>query len=107
MLENSIWSRYHKEQSIHEVLTALLKVDETYLTQDEGELYATLKRVLTKKELRLFVMSEAKIEAAVIAAELGMESESFEKAKKKTYGKLKGTKLAQQFKTAHQNENNS
>jgi hypothetical protein len=89
MLENSVWRHYHPETTIREVLASIYDCDASQIVDDENELYAEIKRTLTKKELRLFVMLEAEVDGIVIMNELGMDEESLEKAMKKTYHKLR------------------
>ncbi len=99
MLENSIWHQYLPETTIREVLASIYECDATQIAGDEGELYAELKRTLTKKELRLFVMLEAEVDGDTIANELGLEAEALEKAMKKTYHKIRN-KVRSHLKTA-------
>ena len=99
MLENSVWNQYLPETTIREVLASIYECDATQITGDEGELYAELKRTLTKKELRLFVMLEAEVQSDTILAELGMDENALEKAMKKTYHKIRN-KVRSHLKTA-------
>ena len=89
MLENSVWRQYHSDTTIREVLASIYDCDASQIADDENELYAELKRTLTKKELRLFVMLEAEVDSETIMNELGMDEEGLEKAMKKTYHKIR------------------
>lgn len=89
MLENSIWHQYHDVTTIREVLAAIYGCDASQIIPDEGALYAELKRTLTKKELRLFVMLEAKRSKTEVMEALGFDEEGFEKARKKAYHKIR------------------
>ena len=99
MLENSLWHQYHPETTIREVLAAIYDCGAAQIGMDEGGLYAELKRTLTKKELRLFIMSEAGMPDAAIAEALGMEAEEFSKSRKKAYHKIRN-KVRPHIKTA-------
>ena len=102
MLENSVWKRYHEEKTINETLFALLNFEEGYINDDEVLLYNIIKRLLTKKELRTFIMLEAEIAQDEIMKELSIETnDDFEKMKKKAYGKIRGNKFAQEMKNTH------
>jgi DNA-binding CsgD family transcriptional regulator len=89
MLENSIWRQYHDEMTIREVLAAIYGCDASQIVPDENVIYAELKRSLTKKELRLFVMLEAKRPETEIMETLGFDEEELAKARKKAYHKIR------------------
>ncbi len=102
MLENSVWKRYHEDKTINETLFPLLNFEEGYISNDETVLYNIVKRLLTKKELRAFIMLEAGINEDEIMKELSFDTkEDFEKNKKKAYGKIRGNKMAQELKNTH------
>jgi DNA-binding CsgD family transcriptional regulator len=87
-LENSIWRQYHKTLTIHDVLVRLYGCDAQQIQEDENALYAILKRRLTKKELRCFIMSEVGRDVAEIMDTLDVTSELFETLKRKAYRKV-------------------
>lgn len=93
MLENSIWQQYHTKTTIRETLAKLHEIDPIHFEGDESELYAALKSHLTKKELRLFVMNEAGADPLSIMSALKMSDDVFEKAKRKTYRKVRSNKI--------------
>lgn len=99
MLENSLWYAYHQEKSIQETLSGVYGCDPTQISVDEGRLYAILKRHLTKKELRAFIMKEADVEDAKMIKELGLDEEALAKSLKKAYHKLRG-KVRSEIKSA-------
>jgi len=101
VLENSLWQQYPTDRSIRVTLAAIYGCDVEQIGDDEAELYATLKRHLTKKELRLFIMSEAGEEPAAIADELKIDGVLFEKSRYKTYSKIKGNKIQDHVRTLH------
>jgi SHS2 domain-containing protein len=78
MLENSVWKQYHETKSIHEVLVGLYQCERDAIIEDESLLYAALKRRLTKKELRGFIMKEAGNEDALILEQLGLDAEGLQ-----------------------------
>lgn len=89
MLENSLWFQYHPQKTIRETLASIYGCDALQIGGDEGALYAELKRTLTKKELRLFIMAEADIARDEVMAALGLTEEELAKSLKKTYHKLR------------------
>ncbi len=99
MLENSLWQRYNEGKTIREVLSAIYGCDATEIGDDESALYAALKRHLTKKEFRLFIMNEAGVSHSEIAEEVGIGKEAFELAKHKTYRKIKQDKIRSEVKS--------
>lgn len=101
-----MWKQYVTDKSIREVLAAIYGCDAVQIGDNEVELYATLKRHLTKKELRLFIMVEAGIEQAEIAAELKMDEAPFEKARHKTYSKVRSNKIQDSVRTIHSDSKN-
>ncbi len=104
MLENSIWQQYHTDKTIRETLASIYKCDVSQIGSDEGELYAILKRHLTKKELRLFIMSEAGVESSKIISELKLDETLFDKAKHKTFSKIKGNKIHKEIRLSPKKE---
>lgn len=101
MLENSLWQQYHKQKSIRETLSAVYGCDTVQIGDNESELYAILKRHLTKKEIRLFIMHEAGISAVDIASELKMGETIFDKAIHKTYSKIRSNKIQDSVRTVN------
>lgn len=99
MLENSIWHAYLPHKSIHEALSAFYGCEKSQISVDEGYLYAVIKRNLTKKELRIFIMKQAGIADEKIMQEMGIEEEVFAKSLKKAHHKLRN-KVRSQIKAA-------
>lgn len=93
MLENSLWLRYNPTKTIREVLARLYDCSAVEISDDERELYASLKRHLTKKEFRMIMMNEAGLSAEEIGAEVGLEGESLTKAQYKAYRKIRQDKI--------------
>ncbi len=93
MLENSLWHKYSADTTIQAVLAALYKVDAAQIGGEENELYAILKRQLTKRELRLFIMNESGVSEAEIKQSMQLDDETFDAIKKKVYRKFKIDKL--------------
>lgn len=89
MLENSLWFRYFPETTIREVLAKIYGCDAAHIDDNEGELYAALKRTLTKKELRLFIMAEAETSAEAMAEAMEMDVDEVRKSLKKAYHKVR------------------
>ncbi len=93
MLENSLWHKYSADKTIQAVLAALYNADATQIGGEENELYAILKRQLTKRELRLFIMNESKVSEEEIKQSMQLDDETFDAIKKKVYRKFKIDKL--------------
>jgi hypothetical protein len=89
MLENSIWHHYLPETTIRSVLASIYGCEASQIASDEGELYAELKRTLTKKELRTFIMKEAGVADTEIMESLGFNEEELAKSLKKSYHKIR------------------
>lgn len=93
MLENSLWLRYNPEKTIREVLTRLYECDAVEIEADERELYASLKRHLTKKELKMVMMNEAGLSPEEIGVEVALEGPELLKAQYKAYRKVRQDKI--------------
>ncbi len=93
MLENSLWHKYSANKTIREVLADLYKADLEQIGGNENELYAIIKRQLTKKELRFFIMKEARVDESEIKQSMQLDNESFESIKLKVYRKFRIDKL--------------
>lgn len=93
MLENSLWLRYNPDKTIREVLARIYECNAVEIGDDERELYASLKRHLTKKEFRMVMMNEAGLSPEEIGAEVGLEGEELTKAQYKAYRKIRQDKI--------------
>jgi DNA-binding CsgD family transcriptional regulator len=98
MLENSLWLRYNPEKTIREVLARIYDCSAVEIGEDERELYASLKRHLTKKEFRMVMMNEAGLSAEEIGAEVGLEGEELKKAQYKAYRKIRQDKIRREVR---------
>jgi len=88
MLKNTVWRQYHDENNFREKLAEFCKLGSINLIEDDKVLYGVLKAKLTKKELKLFAMDTAKIDADTIKKEFAYNDEDLKKAKFKLYKKL-------------------
>ena len=104
MLENSLWLRYNPNKTIREVLARIYACDAVEVNDDERVLYASLKRHLTKKELRMIMMNEAEVSTEEIAAEVGMSEADLKKAQYKAYRKIRQEKIRNDVKAGPQSE---
>lgn len=93
MLENSLWLRYNPDKTIREVLARIYECSAVEIGDDERELYASLKRHLTKKEFRMVMMNEAGLSPEEIGAEVGLKGEELKKAQYKAYRKIRQDKI--------------
>lgn len=98
MLENSMWRKYHKENTFRERIVECCVLDSIDLIVEDKELYGTIKVKLTKKELKLFAMDSAKIADEKLKEEFSYDDAALEKAKFKLYKKLKQDKTRLDFK---------
>lgn len=104
MLENSLWLRYNPTKTMREVLARIYECSAVEVNDDERILYASLKRYLTKKELRIIIMNEAQVSADEIAAEVGMNTAELKKAQYKAYRKIRQEKIRHDVKAGPQSE---
>jgi len=107
MLENSVWKQYHSKKTIHEVLVAFYKSEDEEIIEDETRLYASIKRRLTKKELRGFIMKEAGIDEASMLVTLGLDNEALEKLLRKAYRKVRQDDMRNEVTVSSKSINNS
>lgn len=105
MLENSLWLRYNPDKTIREVLARIYGCSAVEIGEDERELYASLKRHLTKKEFRTVMMNEAGMSPEEIGAEVGMEGEELKKAQYKAYRKIRQEKIRKEVNVSMVSEN--
>lgn len=93
MLENSVWKQYHDEMPIRAVIAKFYDVAPELIIDDEQELYALLKRKLTKKELRLFVMDSANVSDGEMMGSFEVDAQTLSDMKEKLYKKMRQDKL--------------
>lgn len=89
---------------MREVLARIYECSAVEVNDDERILYASLKRHLTKKELRMIIMNEAEISADEIAAEVGMNTAELKKAQYKAYRKIRQEKIRNDVKAGPQTQ---
>lgn len=104
MLENSLWLRYNPTKTIREVLARLYECSAVEIGDDERDLYASLKRHLTKKEFRMIMMNEAGLSAEEIGAEVGLSGEELTKAQYKAYRKVRQDKIRLEVRASKKKE---
>lgn len=104
MLENSLWLRYNPDKTIREVLARIYECNAVEIGDDERELYASLKRHLTKKEFRMVMMNEAGLSPEEIGAEVGLEGEELTKAQYKAYRKIRQDKIRLEVRASQSKE---
>ncbi len=104
MLENSLWLRYSPDKTIREVLARIYECNAVEIGDDERELYASLKRHLTKKEFRMVMMNEAGLSPQEIGDELGLEGEELKKAQYKAYRKIRQDKIRLEVRASQTKE---
>lgn len=104
MLENSLWLRYNPTKTMREVLARIYECSAVEVNDDERILYASLKRHLTKKELRMIIMNEAEVSAEEIATEVGMNTAELKKAQYKAYRKIRQEKIRNDVKAGPQTQ---
>lgn len=104
MLENSLWTQYNPDKTIREVLARVYGCSAVEIGEDERELYAALKRHLTKKELKMVIMNEAGCAPEAIAEEVGLDAEALRKAQYKAYRKIRQEKIRREVNVGMQQE---
>jgi hypothetical protein len=96
--------RYNPDKTIREVLARLYECNAVEIGDDERELYASLKRHLTKKEFRMVMMNEAGLSPEEIGAEVGFEGEELKKAQYKAYRKIRQDKIRLEVRASQSKE---
>lgn len=100
MLENSLWLRYNPNKTIREVLARIYECSAVEIGDDERELYASLKRHLTKKEFRMVMMNEAGLSPEEIGKEVGLSGDELKKAQYKAYRKIRQEKIRREVQVS-------
>jgi FixJ family two-component response regulator len=100
MLENSIWYKYNGEKSIRATLASFYGCDTAMISNDEVELYNILKRNMTKRELRVYVLEVAGYDDEAIKKEMDLDDKTLEKLKHTSNRKLRQDKIRQAVKSA-------
>ena len=93
----NLWEQYNAE---HTLGTVLGEITDLPLWQcSDKALFEALKRHLTRRELRCFVMNEAGLSDTEISAEAGLPSaEEMQKVLMKARKKLRRPKMQQEFR---------
>ena len=100
MLENSIWFKYNGEKSIRATLAEFYKCETAQIANNEVELYNVLKKNMTKRELKLYVLQVAGFDDAAIAKEMNIDDEKvIEKLKHTSNRKMRQDKIRQAVKS--------
>ena len=105
MLENSIWFKYNGDTSIRATLAAFYALPTSHIANNEVELYNVLKKNMTKRELKLYVLQVAGFDDAAIQKEMGIEDEKvIEKLKHTSNRKMRQDKIRQSVKSLASDE---
>ena len=106
MLENSIWFKYNGEKSIRATLAEFYKCETSLISHNEVELYNVLKKNMTKRELKLYVLQVAGFDDAAIQKEMNIDDEKvIEKLKHTSNRKMRQDKIRQAVKSLESDEN--
>ena len=106
MLENSIWFKYNGEKSIRATLADFYKCETSLIANNEVELYNVLKKNMTKRELKLYVLQVAGFDDATIAKEMNIDDEKvIEKLKHTSNRKMRQDKIRQAVKSLESDDN--
>ncbi|MEN8147246.1 MAG: hypothetical protein ABFR02_06480 [Campylobacterota bacterium] len=101
MLENSIWFKYNGEKSIRATLAAFYKCETSLIGNNEVELYNILKKNMTKRELKLYVLEVAGFDDEAIKKEMNIDDDKvIEKLKHTSNRKMRQDKIRQAVKRA-------
>jgi len=106
MLENSIWFKYNGDKSIRATLAAFYGCSASQISSNEVELYNILKKNMTKRELKLYVLEVAGFDDDAIKAEMKIDDEKvIEKLKHTSNRKMRQDKIRQAVKTVESDDN--
>ncbi len=106
MLENSIWFKYNGEKSIRATMAEFYKCETSLISNNEVELYNVLKKNMTKRELKLYVLQVAGFDDAAIAKEMNIDDEKvIEKLKHTSNRKMRQDKIRQAVKSLESDNN--
>ncbi len=105
MLENSIWYKYNGEKSIRATLAGFYQCETSLISSNEVELYNILKKNMTKRELKLYILQVAGFDDDAIKKEMGIDDEKvLEKLKHTSNRKLRQDKIRQAVKTVESDD---
>lgn len=105
MLENSIWYKYNGDKSVRATLAEFYGCETAMISNNEVELYNILKRNMTKRELRVYVLQVAGYDDEGIKKEMGINDDKvLEKLKHTSNRKMRQDKIRQAVKSAEQDE---
>ncbi len=104
MLENSIWYKYNGEKSIRATLADFYGCPAAMITDNEVELYNILKRNMTKRELKVYVLEVAGFDDEAIKKEMGLDDKTLEKLKHTSNRKMRQDKIRQTVKSAERED---
>lgn len=88
----NLWKQFNPDKSLCEVIESVYKI--TLQSCNEAEVYAIVKRNLTRRELKCFVMEQGGEETETIAAELKTDGEGVEILRQKILKKFRRPALA-------------
>ena len=101
MLENSIWFKYNGEKSIRATLAEFYKCTTSMISNNEVELYNILKKNMTKRELKVYILEVAGLDDEAIKKEMNIEDDKvIEKLKHTSNRKMRQDKIRQAVKRA-------
>jgi transcriptional regulator len=87
------WEQECPNISLHERLTSITNNDDVKISSDDKELFRTLKRHLTRKELHAFCMREGGKNNQEIAERVGVKPEETDLLLRKALRKIKHSKV--------------
>jgi hypothetical protein len=87
------WEQECPNISLYERLTAIIRNRDVTILKDDKELFRTLKRHLTRKELHAFCMKEGGRSDLEIAEKVGVKLEDIELLLRKAHRKIKHAKV--------------
>ena len=106
MLENSIWYKYNGEKSIRATMAQSYKCETSLISNNEVELYNVLKKNMTKRELKLYILEVAGFDDAAIKQEMNIDDDKvLEKLKHTSNRKMRQDKIRQAVKSLESDDN--
>jgi len=106
MLENSIWFKYNGDKSIRATLAEFYGCATSQISDNEVELYNILKKNMTKRELKLYILQVAGFDDDAISSEMKIDDEKVvEKLKHTSNRKMRQDKIRQAVKSVESDDN--
>lgn len=91
------WEQECDDKSLNKTLRTIINNNDIEIMSDEKELFRTLKRHLTRKELHAFCMREGGKSDEAIAERVSVENKDVELLLRKAHRKIKHAKVTSEI----------